>query len=191
MATLARDPDAPAPVERPAYITEAEYLAMCEAGVFGDDHIELVRGVLERMAPSGTSHGEYLVDFSSDLRAAYPRATHAVVADTFNRLERDLVRAPDIAVVVRPITTRIALPENTLLAVEIADATRAYDLTTKALDYARAGIPTYWVVDVRARHTHVLTGPTPDGYQSVEIIPFTAPLTVPGTTNTLTVARED
>ena len=54
-----------------------------------------------------------------------------------------------------------------VLAAEISDSTLRYDLTTKALLYAQAGIPEYWVLDVTGRTLIVHRDPTAAGYASV------------------------
>jgi Uma2 family endonuclease len=50
--------------------------------------------------------------------------------------------------------------------VEVALSSHARD-ATKALVYARAGIPTYWIVDLPASVVRVHTQAGPDGYGSV------------------------
>jgi len=41
--------------------------------------------------------------------------------------------------------------DETLLVVEIAETTVAFDLSRKAILYARAGVPEYWVLDLVRR----------------------------------------
>ena len=50
-------------------------------------------------------------------------------------------------------------PEDLHLVVEVADTTPAFDLTTKAALYARAGIVEYWVLDVIGRRMVVHRNP--------------------------------
>jgi Uma2 family endonuclease len=58
-------------------------------------------------------------------------------------------------------------PGDLQLVIEIADTTLAFDLTTKARLYARAGIIEYWVVDVPGRRTIVHRDPQAGQYTSV------------------------
>ena len=51
--------------------------------------------------------------------------------------------------------------------VEVADSTLAFDLNTKAALYARAGIPEYWVLDVKGQRLMVHRDPSGGRYQSV------------------------
>jgi Uma2 family endonuclease len=53
------------------------------------------------------------------------------------------------------------------LAVEISDSTLAGDTGIKARNYARYGIPEYWVVNIRDRTVIVHRQPVPGGYGSI------------------------
>jgi Uma2 family endonuclease len=48
--------------------------------------------------------------------------------------------------------------------VEIADTTQVGDLGDKALLYAENGVPEYWVIDLRQKRLHQMTGPSANGY---------------------------
>ena len=50
---------------------------------------------------------------------------------------------------------------------EVSDSSLAFDLTTKAALYARAGIPEYWVLDVAGRRLIVHRQPANGKYGSV------------------------
>lgn len=67
--------------------------------------------------------------------------------------------------------------EDILLVVEVADETKAFDLSDKAVLYARAGLPVYWVVTHEGVHEH--TGPTASGYEVRTLHPPPASLPVP------------
>jgi len=57
-------------------------------------------------------------------------------------------------------------PADTLLVVEVANSTLAFDRDRKGPMYAKAGIPEYWIVDVAHDVVPVYTDPGPDGYRS-------------------------
>lgn len=74
---------------------------------------------------------------------------------------------PDVAVTLEPATAyadRHPGPEDVALIVEVSDTTLRFDLTTKALLYARAGVQTYWVADVLNRRLHCCSAPASSGY---------------------------
>ena len=54
-------------------------------------------------------------------------------------------------------------PADAALVVEVADTTLAKDRRRKGT-YGPAGIPVYWIVNLRDRKVEVYTGPGPDGY---------------------------
>jgi Uma2 family endonuclease len=58
-------------------------------------------------------------------------------------------------------------PSDLLLVAEVSDSTLAFDLSTKAGLYARAGILEYWVLDVTGRALTVHREPGAGRYQSV------------------------
>jgi Uma2 family endonuclease len=59
-------------------------------------------------------------------------------------------------------------PERALLVIEVAEESLALDLGRKARIYADAGVPRYWVIDLRGNIAHVHTDPEPGGYRTVE-----------------------
>ena len=80
---------------------------------------------------------------------------------------------PDIAVTREPMTAYRANnpgPQDVLLVAEVSDTTLNLDLTTKALLYARVGIPEYWVMDINRRQIHRHRQPTHDGYGEIVIL---------------------
>ena len=60
-------------------------------------------------------------------------------------------------------------PQDVSLVVEVADSSLNFDLNTKALLYARVGIPEYWVMDINGRRLHRHRQPTHDGYRDIVI----------------------
>ena len=67
--------------------------------------------------------------------------------------------------------------------VEVADTTLQFDLTVKALLYARAGIEDYWVLDLNGRRMIVHRNPVASVYQLVEAYgedELVSPLGAPG-----------
>jgi Uma2 family endonuclease len=50
-------------------------------------------------------------------------------------------------------------PHDVVLVVEVADSSLDYDRTTKLRTYARAGIPRYWIVNIRDRRIEVYESP--------------------------------
>jgi Uma2 family endonuclease len=57
-----------------------------------------------------------------------------------------------------------------LLAIEVCDSTWARDYNIKRPRYASAGIPEYWIVNLRERQLVVCRAPRGGSYQSEQIL---------------------
>jgi Uma2 family endonuclease len=66
-----------------------------------------------------------------------------------------------------PYKDREAHADDALLLIEVAQASLAYDRSTKLALYAAAAIPEYWVVDCTAESIEVHRTPHADGYREV------------------------
>jgi hypothetical protein len=89
---------------------------------------------------------------------------------------------PDAIVLARPVDTLTdnPRPDEIRLLIEVSDSTLAYDLTTKAGLYARAGISEYWIVDLPERKLHIHRAPRSGTYGEVAIVAETETATVLG-----------
>ena len=92
---------------------------------------------------------------------------------------------PDLIVLNREFSAFVfsnPQPQDIDLVVEIADSTLAFDLSTKAALYARAGIPEYWVLDVTGRRLFCHRQPSSGRYtvtiysEFEPVVPLSAPL---------------
>lgn len=174
--------------EASAGFTARDFLRMMELGAFEDMRAELVGGVIEKMMPAFMSHGECNASLIVKITESYRGTPFRFATDLVIGVDDSTVRAVDIAVVVPDMPEREAAEgKQVILAVEIADATLARDLGLKARDYARAGIATYWVVDLKARAVHVMRDPGEGDYATREIVPFGQPVAVPESGATVTI----
>jgi Uma2 family endonuclease len=132
-------------------------LTLAEYGALPEDnsrHCELQDGVLIASPRAGSFHQEIVFYLMMELYRQLPREWR-VVGDVEVVLQPTFpptLRAPDILVV--PADTARTKPKRynageVLLAVEvISPGSRSTDTSTKPAEYARAGIPHYWVVDL-------------------------------------------
>lgn len=172
-------------------LTVDDYHQMAESGILGpDDRVELIAGEVLDMSPIGSLHaalvaavGEYLV------RRAAGRLT--VWVQNPVRLDDASEPQPDIALLTPRADYYAAAhpgPSDTLLIVEVAESSLAYDLGVKVPLYARHGIPEVWVIDAATRTTHCFRQPGPEGYADRSEIPANGPLTcssLPGESTSL------
>ena len=147
--------------------TVDEFAKMGEAGIFTeDDRVELIDGEIREMAPIGSLHAGVVNRLNARLAEILGRSA---VVGVQNPLQLDLHNEPqpDIAILASRddyYTTGHPEPGDTLLVIEVADSSLAYDLQEKAPRYARAMVPEVWVVDLEAEAIRVFTQPGPSGY---------------------------
>lgn len=131
--------------------TVEEFQRMGEAGVFAPDaRVELIDGEIIEMTPVGPRHvqsGFALEDFFRSVVGPEIRVVMQNALQTPSGLPW-----PDAALLVRERLVPEKLPgaDACILVVEVADSTRQLDRNRKRWSYARAGIPEYWVVDLRS-----------------------------------------
>ncbi|MEM8641427.1 MAG: Uma2 family endonuclease [Cyanobacteria bacterium P01_G01_bin.54] len=137
--------------------TVDRYHKAVDAAVFEAEQLELLAGELVVMAPERETHAYFndavvkylwrLLGDQAQVRDGKPIT-----------LPNDSEPLPDIAIV-EPLD-RVYLehhpyPENIYWLIEFSQATLTKDLTVKKAIYAQAGIPEYWVVNLRDRQLHV------------------------------------
>lgn len=166
------------PTEAPTrrLFTVDEYYAMAEAGILRpDERVQLIEGVIISMPSIGPRHA-YNVSRVGKLILARLGDEVEVRFQNPIRLASGAEPEPDVAVVLVPAGgpqvygERHPVAAETLLVIEVADSTLAFDLGEKALMYARAGIADYWVFDLAGHRIVVHRGPTAEGYASVDSV---------------------
>ena len=86
------------------------------------------------------------------------------------------VPEPDISLTSEP-DGEVLIPLASLaLVIEVADITLRRDLGRKQRIYARAGVPEYWVVDVKSSIIHQLWSRSDEAYDARREIAFGTPI---------------
>jgi Uma2 family endonuclease len=151
--------------------TAERYFALVDEGVLQpDDRVELLEGVIVAMSPQNPPHASAvhrvydalhgLLGMRATVRMQVPLIVGAMS-----------VPEPDVAVVPgRPVDYEAAHPTQASLVVEVADSSLPVDRLTKAAIYASAGIPDYWIVNLRDDVLDVLRDPDPSTrrYRAIE-----------------------
>ena len=149
-------------------LSRVDFDKMIDAGVIGEDeHVELVGGAIVEMSPEGPHHAGTIDMCAEVLRRIFGagftvRVQHPLVIDP------DAEPEPDIAVVAgEPRSHLGAHPRSAVLVVEVAESSLAFDRRDKALLYARASIPEYWIVNLKERVLEVHREPDVQGYAKI------------------------
>lgn len=171
-------------------LRRVEYDRLVSLGMFTGERLELLDGLLMVREPQDSPHATTVVLVHQALVRAFG-VGWTVRSQLPFALDDDSEPEPD-AVVVRgkPRDYVRAHPSRCALLVEVADSSLLFDRRQKAVLYARAGVPDYWIVNLRDRVLEVHRAPRrrsrpQDGprYARTELFrpPATvSPLAVPG-----------
>ena len=126
------------------------YFALVEQGLLApDERVELLDGIIVAMPPQEPPHASGVRRTDRALRKAL--GPDVLVSSQLPLIAgASSVPEPDFAVLpgkLEDYDTRH--PTRALLVVEIADSSLAQDRLTKTRIYAGAGIPNYWIVNLR------------------------------------------
>ena len=145
-------------------ITVDAYDRMIADGTIGeDDQVELWDGVIVPKMPKNPPHRVGTTKVAETLEGVVPAGWYvsrenAVIVGPRSKPE------PDVSVVREALkydTTRDPTAADCCLLVEVADSSLDDDRGKKLEGYARAGIPVYWIANLRDRQIEVYTDPDP------------------------------
>ncbi len=171
--------DIPELRERVAPITIDRYHRMIDAGVFDDWKVELLNGLLVEKVSKSPLH-QYLVDLLVDLLVTRLR-DHCAGTGRWVRQEGPITVGnsepePDVSVVDGDRSLfKHRNPDSALLVIEVAISSLVID-RAKAADYAKAGVPEYWIVCPAEGCTEVRRQLVDGHYPSVQTVPATVPV---------------
>ncbi|MEZ6187602.1 MAG: Uma2 family endonuclease [Planctomycetota bacterium] len=147
------------------FLRREEYDRMVEVGLFQDEKLELLRGLLVRMSPSGAPHMAVIERLTELLVLALNRRAWVRVQGAF-AASADSQPEPDLAVVPREDNSQ-AHPSAAHLLIEVSDSSLQIDRQVKAAIYAANGVPEYWIVNLVDDVVEVRTEPKGDAYARV------------------------
>ncbi|MFN7922356.1 MAG: Uma2 family endonuclease [Bryobacteraceae bacterium] len=152
--------------------TRSEVDRMENAGEFAGLRYELIEGRLVNKMGQSPQHRWSLYEIRLFLASVF-EFRRILTQSPVEAAEVDAHRnlpEPDVAVLIESkpeYFVRHPRGDELLLAVEVADSSLLFDLTTKAALYARARIPEYWVLDLSGRALAVHRQPEAGTYRSI------------------------
>jgi Uma2 family endonuclease len=157
--TIAIDQPPPPRVKR---WTKQEYNDLVAMGGLRGQRVYLFRGELIEMSPQYHPHAYAVGELDDELHLVFGiRKGFKVRMQLPFEVPGESMPEPDGLVCTEAQNRRFPHPNEAALVVEVADSSLALD-RDKALDYAAARVPEYWIIDVNRRQVEVYRNPSPD-----------------------------
>lgn len=166
---------------RPKRFSRQEYSKLADSGVLAaGERVELIDGTIVARSPQNLPHSSAIL-LSTMLLTKLFHSTHLVSCQTPICLGDASEPEPDFALItpahMQECLRKGSKPTRPDLVMEISDTSYAFDTSEKASLYAAAGVPEYWVLDLRTRRLEVRLDPGPDAdaflghsYRSLQIL---------------------
>lgn len=150
-------------------LSVSDLIRMTEYGILSqEERIELENGRIVQMPPIGPEHNDLVIEMGWQIPRSLSEE-YRVPVQCAIQLTEHRMRQPDLAVVrAGSYRDRLPGPADVLVVIEVSDTTIEYDRRVKLLEYAQAGIPEAWILDVVGRTLERYTDPTPQGYTYLE-----------------------
>jgi Uma2 family endonuclease len=139
------------------------YFALAREGLIApDDRTELLEGIIVSMPPQDPLHAAGVRQLHHVLQRIL--GLDVVLSSQLPFIASEWsVPEPDLAVLPGRLEDyHFSHPTHALLVVEVANTSLAQDRLTKSRIYAKARIPTYWIVNVRERSVEWFEEPDAD-----------------------------
>lgn len=148
-------------------LRRAEYDQLVVLGVFGDERIELLDGVLVPMSPIGPRHCSAIDLLNLVLVRALGDRARIRVQNPFAAGDTS---EPQPDLLVAPLADyEEDHPAEALLLIEVAESSLRMDRGRKLEIYAERNVPEYWIVDVVARRIEVYRNPAGSTFASCRV----------------------
>lgn len=157
MSTITRRPPRWEP-KRLARLTVDQYEAMVDSGVFTKrDHFTLINGFLVTKVPRSPRHTFTTKNLARKLQGLIPLRWHTRIEDAVRLV--DSKPEPDISIArgaIEDDMDRDPGPADLAMVIEVSASSILEDRRMAAI-YGTAGIPVYWIVNMKAREIEVYT----------------------------------
>jgi Uma2 family endonuclease len=156
------------------HITVEQYERMIARGAFEpreENRVELIRGEIVPMSPISPFHNDVVDRLNEWSISSLPRSRVRVrVQGSIGIPALTSEPEPDVMLLRRRnYATRLPLPRDVFLVIEVADTSLDKDREVKGPLFAEAGIKEYWIVNLSDRTIEVYRDPAPAGYRTREV----------------------
>jgi len=162
-ALQTRPDDAP----RPFLLTLEDFETLyVEISRFAGRRFELIRGEVLEMSSMGDDHYGYINTLGREL--TFKLFAVAMVGIQTPVRASKVASRPEPDFTLRKLegwTPQVPDASEVLAVVEVSDTTLQTDRTVKLEDYAREGVPEYWIINLKALTLEVYTQPEGETYK--------------------------
>jgi Uma2 family endonuclease len=159
----------------PVKLRVEDYLLLDGSGAFEAYHrTELVEGEIYFVNAQHRPHALAKAELYDALRDALRTMASPLrpLTEASVALSEHDAPEPDIVLTSEPKGEGLIPRHSVALVVEIADTTVSSDMKRKAMIYARAGVPEYWVADVTAKTIHQMWSAEGEAYAQRREVAF-------------------
>jgi len=158
--------------------TRSDYHSLAEQRLLPERLIELNDGVIYHRSPQGSKHAIAIAKINRLLLknlpeqfVVFPQTSYVV--NNYTELE------PDFSVVRQDLEAMDTLPSEAELIIEVSDSSLEFDQGAKLAIYATAGVPEYWIVNLRDRQLEIHRGPESSAYRERIVVRESEETTLP------------
>jgi Uma2 family endonuclease len=157
--------------ERVRGLSRGEYDQLVQLGLFENERVELLRGVLVTMSPQGKAHAGLTYWLAKRLTLALGERWEVRSHSPFAASD-DSEPEPDISVSAARANPMSGHPSTAVLVIEVSDSSILKDRRVKAPIYAQAGVSEYWLVDISGGElcVEIHSEPSHEGFRRVEVL---------------------
>ncbi|MEG3175025.1 Uma2 family endonuclease [Sphingomonas sp. RB3P16] len=163
----------------PVRLRIEDYLRLHAAGAFtAYNRTELIDGGVYFVNAQHRPHALAKIELYDAIRDALRSIGSSLrpMVEASIALSQHDAPEPDIVLTSEPRGEGLVPLHSVHLVIEVSDSTVRSDIRRKVVSYGRAGMPEYWVVDVKARAIHQMWAPSGDGYGERHTTPFGDPI---------------
>jgi Uma2 family endonuclease len=156
----------------PYRVSVEQYEAMVALGMFRKrDRVQLINGVLVTKMTDNPPHAVVCDAVRHAVEPKLPqgwclRPDKPIRIAGYNEPEPDLVVARGTF---WDYEVRHPEPADIALVIEVSDSSLLEDRAMAPI-FGRAGIPAYWIIDLKNRQVEIHGEPGPSGYQTIQIV---------------------
>jgi Uma2 family endonuclease len=157
----------------PRPIRVEEYHRMIAAGIFAEEKVELLEGVIVSVSPQNRKHAFAIQRLAAICYRLLDGSRYAILPQLPLTLGDRNEPEPDIAVVpAEEGGSSSHHPTRASLVVEVAGESLLRDRKIKGAVYARFSVPEYWIVNLRDETVEVYRDPDPSSGRYRTILTF-------------------